>query len=474
MGSFGFRVLSLGGQMIIYRVVEKDVVGLYRAMVLIHLMALALLPFGLDSLLVREKSRRARYVAACSQALALIGGGLALGTLVLALVPHVGASSFLGGWLTVGDDWPALLLMPLIFAVQAVKLSIRGSLAARLDFKKISIGEFGNGLITCIGGGIAALALAKAWPLMAMYLAGEVFECWWLFRREPFRPASILRPSRFSILKRLVRRHLGYCTFNTADLTLNNVASLLPGVLFVAWISKGATADYSVALQLLVLPVMLLSGALWRVTFPTISGVPDPELHRRCLAIIAGAAAFIAPAVLWFAFFAPSNVYLLAGGAFVETATPIVRWMAIYMVLVAVYTPISSLDMVRDRSEVGLLWNIVYTGGRVAIIWWLAPDGLLAVVAGIGIFSMAMWVANAAILGWLLGAGWGRYLAATLRLVPALGVYAGGLWLCIAATQGHLLWGPLLSVLPAIVYTVLLWRFHPEQFRLLMRLAGRR
>lgn len=459
--------------MVILRHIDKDEFGAYRTIIMLHMILLSVMPLGFDTLVVREKLHRLRYTMAASQALALVGGVLALLALALSLLPLPGPHSLAATVLGLGEDSAVLFFMAPIFLVQAAKLATRSLLSARMEFRTISLGEFGNGSITWLGGAAAVLLWPDAWVLMAAYLLGEVFECWWLHRNRPFRPLSATNPRRWHLFRSLFGRHRRYLLFNTADLTLNNVASLIPGVLFTALISKQANADFSVALQLLVLPTMLLAGALWRVSFPSISGLAEDELHRRCLAIIAGSAAFIAPSVIWFAVFAPSTVQVLGGSQYVETATPLVRWMALYMVLVAVYTPISSLDMIRNRPEIGLYWNIVYTAGRVAIIYHYAADGLLAAIAAQSIFSLAMWVVWAWITGRLLAASWPRFVGAVARFLPLWGGFALMLYLCLPLTGHSLLWAPILSAIPCVAYVLAIWFLYPSESAMLRKMMSR-
>lgn len=472
-GSIGFRVLSFGGQMLILRLVDKDSFGAYRAIVQLHLIFLTLLPLGLDTLVVREKKFLRRYVAGTAGMLGIVGSLLAFASLILGVFPSPGATSTLAGWLKLENDGLALLIMPLIFAVQSAKLAIRSRHNAELNFRRISLGELGNGLITWIGGAIVVLAFPAAWALLAVYLVGELFEAVWFYRREPFRLELSLGLRGWRIAWRLLRKHRAYCLFNTADMTLNNLASLIPGVLFAALISKAATADFAVASQVLVLPTMLMAGALWRVAFPSLSGLAEADLQRRCLSIVSSASAFIAPSVLWFAVFAPSNVYLLGGEEYMISASPLVRWMGLYMVMVAVFNPISSLDMIRNRPEVGLIWNIFYTIGRVILVYWFAADGLLATVAALAIFSAAAWIVQIAIFSWLLRAGTRRFILSFAPLLIPQALLLAGYLGCVELTHGHLLYSPLASLLPSVLYMAIIWKFFPEQSAVLRRLFKR-
>ncbi len=471
-GSIGFRLIAIAGQWAILRLVEKETFGAYRAIVSVHLMLLALLPLGLDMLLVREATRRRRYAAGLSMALGWTGAGFAALSLGAALLPAPGAASLGASVLKLGGDWTGLLVMAPIFAIQASKLAIRAPLSARLDFKTISIGEFGNGILTWVGGAGAVLLDASTLALLLAYLVGELFECVWMFRGRTFRPLAVLAPRRWRILSTLLRRHRAFCLFNAADLTLNNVAAMMPGILLVAWVSKEANADFQVASTLVILPVMLLVGAVHRVTFPSISGIGEEELHRRCLAIVGATAAFVAPLVLWLAFFSATTVWLL-GGRHYLSAAPLVSWMSCYMLFVGIFAPISSLDVVRDRPELGLYWNAAYLLVRVAVLHHFASRGVVVAVGAMSVASVAMWIVWAGMLGWLLRSGWGRFLGAFARFIPlwvglALAFFAIG-----RLAGGHLVAGPLLSILPALLYLLAILRFFPGEAAMLRRLVRR-
>lgn len=466
MGSFGLRILAVFGQVLILRLVTKDTFGAYGALLSFPLMLLPLLPMGFDSLLIREKKRRRRYVVALTQTLAVLGTLLVAVAAGTAMLKAQAAGTGL-----------AVVFLGLIFAVMATKLSIRSVHAADLDFRTISIGEFGNGMITYFGGAAAVFLVRQEWAqiaaLMAAYLAGEVFEATWLYRGQRFRPFALLAPRRWRISRTLFRRHRHFCLTNTADLTLNNIASLIPAPMIAYLIGKAANGDFTIARMLIQLPILLMVGAIWRVAFPTLSGVSDEVLHSRCIKIIGTTAAFIAPAVVWLAFFAPTTAFFLGGEKYL-TAAPIIRWMALYMLMTAIYSPISSLDMVRDRPEVGMYWNIVHTIARVAAIWWYANRGLYATMVAMSLVSMALWVVWVAILGWLLNAGWRRFTVAVLKFAPGWVLLAAGFWLCQKTGSDRSLVPVLLSAIPGFAYLGAIMVLFPEEAEMVWRLAGRK
>jgi O-antigen/teichoic acid export membrane protein len=145
LGSIGFRIVSLAGTWLILDLVDKDTFGAYGAVIGLHVTLMVLLPGSLDVLYVREKARRRRYAIASAGMLALTGGILAAAAALLSLLPTPTESSIASRVMGLGGDFPMLFFMAPIFLVQAMKMYQRGLLSAELDFKRISIGEFGNG-----------------------------------------------------------------------------------------------------------------------------------------------------------------------------------------------------------------------------------------------------------------------------------------------------------------------------------------
>jgi O-antigen/teichoic acid export membrane protein len=474
IGAVGFRIVSLAGQMAIVQLVAKEAFGAYRGVVALLLMGLTLLPFGIDSLVSRERQRMRRYVIALSGVLAVLGAAMALAYGAAAMLPAPGAASWLARWLDLGADSGLLWYMPAVVAAQAMRLSARAPLAARLDFRTISAGEFLNGVVTWVGGAAVVLRWPTAEALMAAYLAGEAAEALWLFRRTGIVWSLPFRRATWARVAWLRRRHFSFCAFNCADLMLSNIGSLIPGTLFLAWIGKEANADFQVASTLIILPVMLLVGSIQRVALPTLTGLPEAELQRRCLAIMGAAAAWIAPAILWFAAFADATVHYYAGERYAQAAA-LVQWMACYMIVNAIFSPISSLDLIRDRPEVGLWWNIGHTLARIASIWWGSRDGIAGAVQAMSLTSLVFWIGNAFVLGWLLRAPWRGYFGASARFVPLWAAFAGGLWLCRAALpEAHRLVPVALSAVPCALYVAAVLRWFPREAELAFRVAGRR
>ncbi len=472
ISSFGYRILAYFGQVFILRLVSKEIFGAYSTFVDLLLLTLPFLPFSFDALLIKEKRFRKRYQIALSQALGLLGLAVML-TLGLTFVfPQPGVQSLAGSFGEEDISFAAKFFVFPVLAVITLKLSIRSLLAADLNFKRISIGEFGNGMITWIGGALGVLIHPAIESLLLAYLIGEFFECVWMYRGFPFRPFSVLNPSRWLFIKYLFGKHRKFCITNTLDLSLNNLSSSIPGPLIFTLLSESAAADFRVSRLLIQLPILLLVGSIWRVAYPTLAGISNLVLHDRCLRIIGTTAGFLVPAVLWLAVFAPVTAYWVGGDKYLSAA-PLIQWMSIYMVLVAIFSPIGSLDMIRDKPEVGLYWNIAHTLARIVVIVVATPFGLVATIAAMSVVSLLFWGLWAYTLQWLLGAPARTFFGAVLKFFPGWLVLGAIYYLVDYFSPGYSLWGAAASILPSLLYIGCMFRLFPRESEMIYRLLGK-
>ncbi len=471
-GNFGVRMLALLGQLAILRLVSKEVFGAYGALITIPMMLIPFLPFGFDQLLIREKSIKKRYIIALSWSLFLLGG-LVIGlTALLTLAMGVGIqgiSDYIPDQL---DTFSLLMLMGVLISF-TIKLSIRSTLAAVLNFKKIAQGELLNNSITYIGGALLVFIFPSINTLLLAFFFGELIDCYWLYRNKPFRMVDVLLPKRIGVFRKLFRKHRKFCLVNTSDLTLNTVGNMIPVPLIAILISEEATAELKAAQMIIIVPIALVTGSLWRVVFPSLSGLKESELISRCLRIIGTTAAFLPPAVIWLTFFAPITASIILGEKYISSAH-LVPWLAVFVFLQGIYNPISSLDVIRDRPEVGLYWNVVHTLARILVIFLCAPKGLYFTIVVMSLTSGFLWVIWAYMLGSLLQSGMIRYSLTVLKFLPLWVLLASGYFLTwsLYEEQGYITL-LMASSIPSLIYLYLLMRFYPIESSMLLKFLNR-
>lgn len=467
-GSVLQRAVGFVGLGIITRILAREIdgealFGAWQQLVSLHMVAMVLLPIGFDQLLIRETGDRARYLRALRGAVWVLGHLIA----VMVLSGH----GLLARWLELGDRAHLLWFFPLILLVQVLRWGIKPLLTAELAFRRIASGEFLNTAVVMLGGAALLAFWREAAALYVAFALGELVETLWLWRGRD--AASMMRVrENWREFTALARRHKRFCTVMGADQGVNTFSNNAPALLLGGLIGPGAVGLFGMANRLVTVPIYLLIGAVGRITLPALAGRPEEELQHRMLLALRAAAAFIPPVLLWLVFFAPVVVTVVLGRDWTAEATPVLQWLALNLLLQALFSPISVIDVLRDRPEVTLGWNVANLGVRAVALALAADRGVVAAIAAYSAASAAMWLVYGMLLAWLLRAGFGRFFGAWMRFIPLWGLLAGGFWACIQAVDGHALGAVGLSLLPAALYVALVRMADREAFGVLFRLAG--
>jgi len=272
--------------------------------------------------------------------------------------------------------------------------------------------------------------------------------------------------------RELVARHRRFCSVMAADQSFNAFSHNTPALLLGGLIGQGAVGLFGMANRLVTVPANMLIGAVGRVALPALAGRPEEEMQDRILLALRGAAAFIPPVLLWLAFFAPVVVRVVLGRDY-DAAAPLLAWLALNLLFQCLFSPISVIDVLRDRPDVTLAWNAACLAVRAAALWAFAPKGLLAALSAYAVASAAMWLVYGGLLGWLLRAGQARFFGAWARFAPLWGALALGFAACRLAAPLHPLAPLALSPLPAALYLAAAWWVDPRAAGLLRRLGSK-
>lgn len=461
-GTIVQRLMAFISTAIAARLLSETELGAYRQVLSVQVVVFVLLPLGFDQLFIREVQRRSRF-------LMLLAGGLTLSaavTVVLALAGH----ALLVRWMDFGPWAGILWLAPAVTVVQAWKLLYKTDLAARLNYRSIGLGEAIYSVALAVVGVGLALVWPVAWSLYAGYAVAEVAELAWLRRASGARFPGLIRSVKALLM--YGGRWVRFGLYNCGSQVLNAVAINSPTVILASTSSKAAAAAYSIANWLITIPIYILIGAIHRVAFSALSGRNRDALQKPLLDMLRLAAAAIVPVLIWTALMAEPVVTIVLGESWVPLAAPVARMLALYCVFAAMFSPISSLDVLLDKAYYSFWWNVVATLCRlVAVTWGLKYDVMTAVLS-FSVVSAVLWFVWGVMLGHLLGAGQWVFHRAWLAFVPVWLVLAGLLWGCLQLTGNP--WAALvLSAGPVIIYAGLVQLVFPAVMRHALRILKR-
>ncbi|MCB2155615.1 oligosaccharide flippase family protein [bacterium] len=460
--TFAQRLIGIAGLAIIARLVSEAEWGVYRQVISLHLMVWAALSLGFDQLVVREAEQRERYGRA-------LRGALMLGAAILAIVAWAG-HGVIAGWMGLGDSSYLLWFFPLIVFLETLKLNVKPLHVAELNFARIGVAEFSNTAVTLLGGAALVLLWHSVAALYTAYAVAAVVEVAILWRGRSF--GTIFQVgAAWREFRALVGKHRRFCSVFTADQLLNASGAQAPVLILGALVGEAAAGVFAMANALIAMPMFLLVHAIGRVAFPALAGLEENELQRRVLLTLRGASATIPIVLLGLAFYAPILVHLILGADWVDSAAPMFKWLALYLVFQGLFSPISSLDVLRDRPEVGLFWNGANLIVRAGALIWGASRGVETAIAALAVCSAAMWLVYGGLLAWLLRAGYTKFFLSWMRFIPLWGLFGLALWGLCALLPDHQIVSFLLAAVPTLLYGAALRFWDRETYDLLMRLG---
>jgi len=453
-GNIAQRLVTFGAVALLARLLTETEFGAYRQLLSVHLVLFVLLPLGFDQLYIREVTRRSRFVM-------LLGGALTV-TAGLLAIAGVAGHALIVQWMDFAS-WSGLLwLAPLVVALQSCKLIYKADLAARLAYREISLGELLYAGVTSLLGVGLALLWPTAWSLYVAYGLAEIAELVWLRRVSVVKFPPVVK----SIA--LLWRHGGtwrrFGIFHCGNQVFNALGANAPTIILGAALSKTAAAAFSMANWLVTIPIYILIGALHRVAFSALAGRNREQLVAPVVQMLKLSAAFIVPVLIWVAVMAEPIVAIALGEKWVDSTAPVARMLSMYCVFAALFSPVSSIDILLDRPDYGFYWNVMATSIRVGAVVLGLRFSVMDAVLWYALASAVLWLIWGIMLAHLLGAGQWVFHRSWLAFLP--------LWCVLAA----LLAGStfladkdwlmlMISVAPAAIYAGLINKLHNDVAR---------
>ncbi|PMR75017.1 lipopolysaccharide biosynthesis protein [Billgrantia endophytica] len=254
-------------------------------------------------------------------------------------------------------------------AIAATRIKQSVSLLA-IQFIASPLGGGGLILGQAVGQGMGTIALARS--AMRAVVGHRV------------RPAGILAAAR---------RYRDFPLFSTWSGLFNTVGKQLPPLLFAALFSPAAAGLYALAHRVLAMPMALIGEAVGKVFFSSAAKAHREGRLGPLVARVHGILAQIAmpPAVVLI--LAGPELFALAFGETWRPAGEFARWMAPWLYMVFITSPLSHLFSVMERQVQGMAFQALLLIARIgAIAIGAALDDLLLTVALFSVTSAACWV----------------------------------------------------------------------------------
>lgn len=277
----------------------------------------------------------------------------------------------------------------------------------------------GKALIQLIGFKMGAFNLLLAQSLsqgIGVARLGRIF-----IRATPWSSLS------FQALKSIAARYRRFPIYSTGEGFLNTVGLQMPPLLFASLFGPAAAGHYSLATQVLSLPMTFVGNAVGQVFFSRAAQAHrDGALSVLVINLHSRLSYIGFPPALLLIFVAP-DLFSVVFGTEWRLAGDFVVWMVPWLYLVFVASPLSTLFAVVEKQVQGLAFQVILALARLSTVGlgaYLYQD-VLTTVALFAIASAFCWLG---FLFWL-AAICGISVIAILQ--PTLKAAAGGA-LCVA------------------------------------------
>jgi O-antigen/teichoic acid export membrane protein len=197
-------------------------------------------------------------------------------------------------------------------------------------------------------------------------------------------------------IARVARRYKRFPLFSASCAVIDTTASQLPAVLFAMWFGAAAAGTYGLAYRVLSMPMQFLGQAIGNVFLGAAAeahrkgnlGSMVSRIHRRL-------AHLGMPPMLLLVVAGPDVFSQVFGEAW-EQAGVFAQWLAPWLYLVFITTPLSVIFEVLERQAIAIVFHVVTLVVRVAAIAVGAALGDL--VLAVALFALGNCACKLAIL----------------------------------------------------------------------------
>lgn len=257
--------------------------------------------------------------------------------------------------------------------------------------------SFGNIAKTRISQSVATLAVQLAGfklgvlALMLGQTGGQAVGVMSLAR--PALKGPHFKAWQWSDLKKVAARYKSFPIFSTWGGFLNTASMQLPPLLFAIFFSAGVAGLYALAHRVLAMPMSIVGSAVGNVFFANAAeAYREDKLAPLFESVYSKLVSIIMPVMLVLMVDAP-RLFAFVFGANWEEAGELARWMAPWLAVVFVASPLSVLFEILEKQKLFMCFQGLMLFLRVmAIGIGFQYNSMILAVILFSFFSMLCWV----------------------------------------------------------------------------------
>lgn len=198
---------------------------------------------------------------------------------------------------------------------------------------------------------------------------------------------------QWSDLKKVAARYKSFPIFSTWGGFLNTASTQLPPLFFAIFFSAGVAGLYALAHRVLAMPMSLIGSAVGNVFFANAAeAYREDRLAPLFESVYAKLVSIIMPVMLVLMIDAP-RLFAFVFGANWEEAGELARWMAPWLAVNFVGSPLSTMFTILEKQKQGMFFQGIMLFLRViAIVIGYQYNSVSLAVILFSLFSMLCWI----------------------------------------------------------------------------------
>ena len=301
--------------------------------------------------------------------------GIALGCLLFIL--GVTGSKFMAAYYRNAAVGPVVRVLSLGFVIGSIGMVHKAQLKRYLDFRRLAIIEIYGVLANAVISIGFAFSGFGVWSIVWGLLARSIIVTIFLWLKVSWRPQILFHWDSFKELFSFSANVLG----NDIVIYIN---SNVPYVVIGRILGSTILGFFTIAFNLVTLPIYSFAAIVSKVAFPTFSRVQDDlsaiqHGYTKSLTFISS---ITFPLLAGLMVVAPEFVFVVFGGKWSEAVLP-VQILCPMALLRSVGTTRGALFQARGRSDIELKWNCCYFIPLCIAAYWGSRQGLIEATAAI-------------------------------------------------------------------------------------------
>jgi O-antigen/teichoic acid export membrane protein len=269
--------------------------------------------------------------------------------------------------------------------------------------------------------------------------------------------------------------YLSFGLYQIGERTIYYLSANIDYLLIGRYLGASPLGVYTIAYQLVVMPVSRLNPILTKVAFPVFSRrQDDPAALRRGFGELTELVALVTfPLLIGLGVVAPVAVPAIFGPDW-QPSVVLVQIMAVMGLLMCLSNPLGAALLAKGRADVGFWLNVASTAVAIPALWFAVRWGTSGVAWTHTLIAVLFFFVELWIIDRILGMTWPIYVARLWRTTVAvvvMGVSVGLLYLIVSRVDLR----PAVQLVPLValgasVYVAAWWVIGRSYIRELGRL----